>query len=51
MAVQARTLELYSQLGFADEMVSRGIKMGTLHVREGGKSAGLERNAFYLLHF
>ena len=37
MAVQARTLELYSQLGFADEMVSRGIKMGTLHVREGGK--------------
>ena len=36
MAVQARTLEFYSQLGFADEFVSRGIKMETLHLREGG---------------
>lgn len=37
MAVQARTLEFYSQLGFADEIASRGIKMETVHLREGGK--------------
>lgn len=37
MAVQARTLEFYSQLGFADEIVSRGIKMETVHLREAGE--------------
>ncbi|CAN5623947.1 FAD-dependent monooxygenase [soil metagenome] len=37
MAVQARTLEFYAQLGFANEIVSRGIKMETLHLREGGQ--------------
>jgi 2-polyprenyl-6-methoxyphenol hydroxylase-like FAD-dependent oxidoreductase len=37
MAVQARTLEFYGQLGFADEIVSRGIKMETHHMREGGE--------------
>ena len=37
MAVQARTLEFYDQLGFANEFVSRGIKIEILHLREGGK--------------
>jgi 2-polyprenyl-6-methoxyphenol hydroxylase-like FAD-dependent oxidoreductase len=37
MAVQARTLEFYAQFGFADEIVSRGIKMETLHLRSDGK--------------
>ncbi len=36
MAVQARTLKLYNQLGFTDELVSHGIKMETLHLREEG---------------
>lgn len=37
MAVQARTLEFYGQLGFADEVVAHGIKMETLHLRQGGQ--------------
>ncbi len=37
MAVQARTLEFYHQLGFADELVSRGIQIDILHLRERGK--------------
>ncbi|HRI19019.1 MAG TPA: FAD-dependent monooxygenase, partial [Burkholderiaceae bacterium] len=37
MAVQARTLELYDQLGFADEVVALGIPMKTFHLREGGE--------------
>ena len=37
MAVQARTLEFYQQLGFADEMVAQGIKMERLHLRERGR--------------
>ena len=37
MAVQARTLEFYRQLGFADELVELGIKMERLHLREGGQ--------------
>jgi 2-polyprenyl-6-methoxyphenol hydroxylase-like FAD-dependent oxidoreductase len=36
MVVQARTLELYGQYGFADEMMARGIKVEAVHVREGG---------------
>ena len=36
MAVQARTLEFYDQLGFADEVVALGIKMETIHLREDG---------------
>ena len=37
MAVQARTLELYDQLGLADEVVAQGIVIDTGHLREGGK--------------
>lgn len=37
IAVQARTLEFYQQLGLADEVVGRGIKLEALHLREGGK--------------
>ncbi len=33
MAVQARTLEFYRQLGFADEVVSKGIQIEALHLR------------------
>lgn len=36
MAVHARTLEFYQQLGFADEVVARGIRMETMHLRQGG---------------
>ena len=35
MAVHARTLEFYRQLGFADEVVARGFKMERAHLREG----------------
>ena len=35
MVVQARTLEFYRQLGFAEEAVRRGIKMGAAHLWEG----------------
>ena len=34
MAVHARTLELYRQFGFADEIVAQGIKIETIHLRE-----------------
>lgn len=37
MAVQARTLEFYRQLGFADEVVRRGLRMDRLHLREGSR--------------
>ncbi len=37
MAVQARTLEFYRQLGFADEVVSRGIPVARGHLRKGGR--------------
>ncbi len=33
MAVQARTLEFYRQLGFADEVVSKGIPIEAIHLR------------------
>lgn len=36
MAVHARTLEFYGQLGFADEVVAQGIKIENLHVHEAG---------------
>ena len=34
MAVHARTLEFYRQMGFADEVVAKGIKIDTVHLRE-----------------
>ncbi|GJD52924.1 6-methylpretetramide 4-monooxygenase [Methylobacterium crusticola] len=37
MAVQARTLELYRQLGFADEVVAQGIRAPAIHLREAGE--------------
>jgi 2-polyprenyl-6-methoxyphenol hydroxylase-like FAD-dependent oxidoreductase len=37
MAVQARTLEFYRQLGFADEVVHRGLRMDRLRLREGSR--------------
>jgi len=37
MAVQARTLEFYDQLGFADQIVEKGIKMHHIHLYDHGK--------------
>jgi 2-polyprenyl-6-methoxyphenol hydroxylase-like FAD-dependent oxidoreductase len=37
MAVHARTLEFYRQLGFADVVVNLGIKIDTIHLREHGE--------------
>ncbi|MEP7068970.1 MAG: FAD-dependent monooxygenase [Usitatibacter sp.] len=37
MVVQARTLELYDQIGIADEAVAEGIVVDTGRVREGGR--------------
>ncbi|MBV6319838.1 FAD-dependent monooxygenase [Duganella violaceipulchra] len=37
MAVHARTLEFYRQLGFADVVVNLGIKIEAIHLREGGE--------------
>ncbi len=37
IAVHARTLEFYQQLGIADEVVAQGIKGEHLHMREHGK--------------
>ena len=34
MAVHARTLEFYRQMGFAHEVVANGIKIETVHLRE-----------------
>lgn len=39
MVVQARTLEFYAQLGIADEVVARGIKVETAHLIEQGEDA------------
>src|SRR3954465_4021189 len=33
MAVQARTLEFYRQLGLADDVVARGFRLDRLHLR------------------
>jgi 2-polyprenyl-6-methoxyphenol hydroxylase-like FAD-dependent oxidoreductase len=40
MVVHARTLEFYSQFGFADEMVGQGIKVGAAHLRESSEGGG-----------
>ena len=37
MAVHARTLEFYRQLGFAEVVVNLGIKIDTIHLREAGE--------------
>lgn len=39
MAVHARTLEFYRQLGLADEIVAAGIPAKAMHLRAGGKRA------------
>jgi 2-polyprenyl-6-methoxyphenol hydroxylase-like FAD-dependent oxidoreductase len=36
MAVHARTLEFYRQLGFADIVINQGIKIEAIHLREHG---------------
>lgn len=36
MAVHARTLEFYRQMGLADEIVARGVRIAALHLRERG---------------
>jgi 2-polyprenyl-6-methoxyphenol hydroxylase-like FAD-dependent oxidoreductase len=47
LGVQARTLEFYRQLGFAEEVVRCGIPMTRIHLREGGE----ERVSFDLTDF
>src|SRR5690242_1143744 len=37
MVVQARTLELYRQLGLAEAVVARGIPIEAAHLREAGE--------------
>jgi 2-polyprenyl-6-methoxyphenol hydroxylase-like FAD-dependent oxidoreductase len=37
MAVHARTLEFYRQLGFADVVINQGIPIASLHLREDGQ--------------
>ena len=37
IAVQARTLEFYRQLGFAGDLVNGGLKMERLHLRKGSR--------------
>lgn len=37
MGVQARTLEFYRQLGFADEIVRRGIKLERMRLYQGSR--------------
>ncbi len=39
MVVQARTLEFYRQLGFAEAVVAEGIRIERLHIRKHGKEA------------
>lgn len=38
IALHARTLEFYAQLGIADEVIARGIKMDRIHLRRSGES-------------
>lgn len=38
MVVQARTLEFYDQLGFADEVIRQGVPADKAHLREGGEN-------------
>ncbi len=37
LAVHARTLEVYRQLGFADDAVARGVQVRTIRMRGGGR--------------
>ena len=37
MVVQARTLEFYRQLGFAEAVVAAGVPMAAIHLREDGE--------------
>ena len=37
MVVHARTLELYRQFGFGDEVVEQGVKAGAAHIRVKGR--------------
>ena len=37
MAVQARTLEFYHQLGFADEIIRSGFRVNKLRIRQSGR--------------
>jgi 2-polyprenyl-6-methoxyphenol hydroxylase-like FAD-dependent oxidoreductase len=41
MAVQARTLEFYRQLGFGDDVVADGIRIERFHVRRHGEEAAV----------
>ncbi|MTV36761.1 FAD-dependent oxidoreductase [Duganella radicis] len=41
MAVHARTLEFYRQLGFADVVINQGIKIEAIHLREHGDDIAL----------
>jgi 2-polyprenyl-6-methoxyphenol hydroxylase-like FAD-dependent oxidoreductase len=41
MAVHARTLEFYRQMGFADVVVNLGIKIDTIHLREHGEDIAM----------
>ena len=41
MGVQARTLELYRQLGFADDIVAAGIPARSVHLRVAGRDRAL----------
>jgi 2-polyprenyl-6-methoxyphenol hydroxylase-like FAD-dependent oxidoreductase len=43
MAVQARTLEFYRQLGFADEVVAAGFKLERLHLRDRSRELAVVR--------
>jgi 2-polyprenyl-6-methoxyphenol hydroxylase-like FAD-dependent oxidoreductase len=40
IALHARTLEFYAQLGFADEVVARGIKMERIRLRRSEQGGG-----------
>ena len=43
IVVQARTLEFYRQLGFAEEVVGGGLKMERLHLRKGSRELAVLR--------
>ena len=46
MAVQARTLEFYRQLGFAEEVVSKGLTVEALHLRAHGQATEIKIKDF-----
>ena len=46
MVVQARTLEFYDQLGFADEVVAQGVVVQTLHIRGGDRAREITSTRF-----